>query len=224
MDTIHFCIVNAAWLSNQALDKTIGCFSRSERKHYSKLAEARQREFAISRLLLRLALSQQHPVPFTDWNLEERNNDTPIILNESWNGYISITHSPHFIACALSTQPVGIDIEEHRAIDNLEKMSARVFTNEQQKRLQKSDKEHRAKLFLQYWTYKEALFKACSSAGSPIQFMRNTSAVDTGFHTGSIATKRLFAALATKQSFDNFTVHFWKSPQQRREITLHPNA
>lgn len=58
----------------------------------------------------------------------------------------SISHSGNFVACALAEQPVGLDIQQHRAVSH---------------RLQGTlDSEEREQFhFFQVWTLRESLFK-----------------------------------------------------------------
>ncbi|MFT5258448.1 MAG: phosphopantetheinyl transferase [Saprospiraceae bacterium] len=222
MNAIHFCRTHSAWREKESIAESEQQFSSSETKRYLTLSNPRQTEFAISRLLLRAALSHRADFDLSSWPLEERLNNTPLVQNANWGGAISITHSKNYLACAISDEAVGIDIEEPREITQLTKMAARVFTLEQQDEVLTADDSNSQ--FLQLWTAKEALFKAHSSAGTPIQFMSSTPLAELGFHTTNLLNKRLFGSLASKHPFDQFAVYFWRSPHQVRQIFIRPSA
>ncbi len=55
---------------------------------------------------------------------------------------------------------IGIDVENLRAIPNLEELAARFFSANEQESLRVADPSALTKLFLQYWVRKEAYLKA----------------------------------------------------------------
>ncbi len=220
MDSIHFSRKSPRWNSPEHTKRLLAVFSESERARYDRLSTERQAEYLQSRCLLRYALSKQHGLPFDHWNLVERPNHSPALDNQGINLYISLSHSKQFLACALSKTPVGIDIDEPRPIPNLSKIAKRVFTPSQQAELAEAKEQDREALFLRCWSQKEAIFKACTGAETPIQFMSQQSAVGTGFASAHTSTKKVYGAIASQQDANVFTVIFWNSPAQCRQVAL----
>ena len=68
--------------------------------------------------------------------------------------YFSISHSGSFVACAIDSRPVGIDIEAYRNIPDT--LAKRICTEEELLFIfEKSDKINYKKFF-SVWTAKEA--------------------------------------------------------------------
>ncbi|MBQ6204635.1 MAG: 4'-phosphopantetheinyl transferase superfamily protein [Prevotella sp.] len=72
--------------------------------------------------------------------------------------HFSLSHSGHYVACALSSAEVGIDIQ-HRVKVN-EGVVRRVCSEEEIDWLDALDKDDRGAGFLRLWTLKESWFKA----------------------------------------------------------------
>lgn len=99
--------------------------------------------------------------------LEKRGTDsTALILEKDESGkpyfkngdlQFSISHSGETAVCALSVEPVGIDIEELREIRNAEELASRFLSKSEKYFVtQSADK---AEAFLEVWTKKEAYLK-----------------------------------------------------------------
>lgn len=80
---------------------------------------------------------------------------------ENINIYFNISHSGDMVACALSNNPIGIDIEKIREIDD--KLIHFVCTDEELEYVC-SDIELKTQRFFEIWTAKEAYFK-CYGTG-----------------------------------------------------------
>ena len=67
--------------------------------------------------------------------------------------HISLSHDRGFFMVAISSHPVGVDIQEERPSSHL-KYNGKCWTEEERKLLSKNDIEN-----FKYWTRKEALYK-----------------------------------------------------------------
>ncbi len=67
----------------------------------------------------------------------------------------NLSHSGSYVACALSKDPVGVDIQQVRAYKD--KTARRIFTEAEYEQLQKS--ENKEKAFCLIWAEKEAYVK-----------------------------------------------------------------
>ena len=81
--------------------------SLTDKKH-----PRRRREFLLSRVLIRYALSARYECEPGYWHFQEKSGQAPKITNLPEPSKLSLTHSGNLIACALSKHPVGIDLEQ----------------------------------------------------------------------------------------------------------------
>ncbi len=103
----------------------------------------------------------EHKKPF----LETTDGKRPIEFN--------ISHCKKYIAIALSENPVGIDIEGHREMNDMRGVSDIVYT-EEEKAFVFENLELQTSRFFQLWTSKEAILKADGSG-----FMRDPKELET---------------------------------------------
>lgn len=68
----------------------------------------------------------------------------------------NLSHSGDFVACAVSSCPVGVDIEKEK--ENIHPGVSRFFSDKEQKRLEES--KDPAGCFFDYWVLKESYMKA----------------------------------------------------------------
>jgi len=88
-------------------------------------------------------------------NLQFSKNEygKPFLVNNS-HVHFNISHSGNYVACALSNEPVGIDIEIIRPIDT--RIAERFFTIDEVAYIMKSQQTIR---FFEIWTKKESRIK-----------------------------------------------------------------
>ena len=134
-----------AWLSHSELSR-LGQIKTNSRKHI----------YLASRQLIRQALSQHFDQPIQYWQLAERANLPPEIINLPSEMKISLSHSNDWVMLALADVSVGVDIEKKQQRDWLNTaklfMSAEEFYDFQQ--------HSNPNKFYTSWTMKEAYFKA----------------------------------------------------------------
>ncbi|SFJ92249.1 4'-phosphopantetheinyl transferase [Marinobacter persicus] len=133
-----------------------GWLTQTEHQRLASLAGPRVREFLASRWLIRQALSavcggqhrpeQCRPVP-----------GRPVASQMPAGWHLSISHSQGLAACALSRQPLGVDLEPLQRRPGWQKVTRRWFSETEQAWLLERDDPQ---TFLQAWTFKEAWLKA----------------------------------------------------------------
>ncbi len=144
----------------------LAALSQDELERFHRSSNKRQREFLLSRLLLRFIM--QHYISSTPFNLEvkERTDLPPYIPTAQAHGiHFNISHSHELIGIA-STQTrkhnyqLGFDLEYIKPIKDFVKNS--FFCNKQQqlKLEQTTDPIEKTALYYRYWTQKEACLKA----------------------------------------------------------------
>lgn len=122
---------------------------------------------------------------------------TPAALQTAANGSVhyadadvrlSLSHSGTQLAVALSSGPVGVDIEWSRP-RNLVQRPAEVFTANEAARMQALSDSQRQDAFYILWTLKEA---ACKAAGLSLWECLRSTCFDTG--NGTFSTQSPFPA------------------------------
>ena len=119
----------------------------------------KRQEYLLSRMLMRHALSQHFLRPEKDWLFIERKNLPPIINNLPSNIYVSLSHSDGFICFALSSSPIGVDVENGKENRNFKALAKSFMTNEELHYLEKNT-ENLSNIFYRTWCAKEAYYKA----------------------------------------------------------------
>jgi 4'-phosphopantetheinyl transferase len=87
--------------------------SPSEQARLQRLKiESRRGQYLSGHWLARCLIAEQLGGQPQDWSLEERPNLPPAVIGHEQSTFLSLSHSGDWIACALSDQPIGIDIEQ----------------------------------------------------------------------------------------------------------------
>ncbi len=109
---------------------------------------------------------------------------------------LSLSHSGDWLACAIATVPVGIDIELPRRRRNLDALARFAFSPDEVERLQRLPEAERSAGFHLLWTLKEARGKRTGEGLLPEQSRRITAqssdaadadAMSWAFHDGTLA-------------------------------------
>jgi len=121
----------------------------------------KKREFLISRALMRHALSQQFVIPENEWEFIDKPNYPPIVNNLPKDTYLSLSHSNGLICFAISSSPVGIDLENLLTMRDYEALGE-VVMNDEELKIITLNKNEQANNFYRLWCAKEAYYKAIS--------------------------------------------------------------
>jgi 4'-phosphopantetheinyl transferase len=149
-----------------------------ERNHLARLRHHEDRRsylaaHAGARLILGHAVGR---LP-NDLQFEASTNGKPVLLGHPQEFDFSLSHARGAVAVAVAPMPIGVDVEPLREVDHLDSMIALVLAAEEQAVLRKASKASRSRMFLRYWTLKEALLKA---AGLGFAVSPNEVIVDAG--------------------------------------------
>jgi 4'-phosphopantetheinyl transferase len=165
-----------------------------------------QRYLASHRALHAVLATQGHRPKAEDWDIGP-------------HGQPLLRHGPRFnlsrrggwVAIVLGTnaRSVGIDVENHRAIDGAEALAQQHFTLQERAELAAASAQDQSRVFLRGWTRKEAVVKALGSGLSiaPVTYQtglapataRTTVATPQGLmvvETQTIADGEIIVALA----------------------------
>lgn len=146
----------------QARDLFCECLDAEQRAELKTITAANvQRQYLVSRVLVRAALKWWAGQAAEMWRLAAEANGRPYIVvppGALVAPVVSISHSGNTVLCALASHgPVGVDVECVRTRD-IDGLAREVLTDEERAQLARSTEPHR--LFYRFWTLKEACVKA----------------------------------------------------------------
>jgi len=157
---IWLCHVNN---TSKALETNIKPLLSSSEK--ARLAATKnnnkKREFLISRSVMRHALSQKFELGESEWEFISKPNQPPIVTNLPQNTYLSLSHSNGLICFAISSSPIGLDIEDTLKKRNFSALSNLLMDSEEL-RFFTDIRDKESENFYRIWCAKEAYYKAIS--------------------------------------------------------------
>lgn len=113
-----------------------------------------RRRMAFGEELLRKLISEEYGVDESDILITNLPSGKPVAEVKGNEVFVSLTHSGNFVACALSNNPVGIDLEVKR---DFNPRVLKALCDAEREFVAKSKDE--AIAFLKIWTAKEAYLK-----------------------------------------------------------------
>jgi 4'-phosphopantetheinyl transferase len=108
-------------------------------------------------LLARYSVGQYLGTPFQEINLVFGEKGKPHISNLK-NVHFNISHSGHYVVCAVANQEIGIDVERIRKVNI--RIAERFFSETEIRDLVKLGETERMQYFITLWTIKESYLKA----------------------------------------------------------------
>lgn len=145
------------------LPGTLDWLTPQERARYDAMRSLRRREqFLVGHWLLRTLATEFSASPPEDWSffLDERGR--PALRSRNRDGsalHASVSHSGDWVACAVSEQPIGIDIECDSRPRDLDRLAGEVFPAEQWRPFAELPEAERRLGFYEQWTLREAIGK-----------------------------------------------------------------
>ncbi len=134
-------------------------------------SKSKQREYLLSRALMRHALQQHFPSEKSSFQFIEQPHSTPVINNLPSNNFISLSHSKGMICFALADSPVGVDLEMKRQRNFAE--MAKIFMSKKELTVFLNSTNDLEDEFYMIWSAKEAYYKA-----QPSQIQMNLNFTD----------------------------------------------
>ena len=153
---------NINTIPREALEKVYEHLSPSRKEHIDRLRlEPDKRRSLAAQWLLQQLLEDACGI--TDSVLHRDSSCQPYLTG--CDLHVSIAHSGQMVACAVSHQPVGIDVEQIRPMDL--KICRHVCVPEEDAYIgygqQPSQDPGMLRRFFEIWTAKEAYFKKCGT-------------------------------------------------------------
>lgn len=145
------------------LNNAVAFLSVSEKERLSNMISIkRQREFIVGHYLLRRLLCLRFNRPIEQIKIQAMQSGALMPLDESL-GYVSLSHSFDFVAIALSSGPVGLDMEKMRSKNNFNEILEQIDAVKPAGELMKQGCSLQESFF-KLWTKREALYKLNSLA------------------------------------------------------------
>jgi 4'-phosphopantetheinyl transferase len=139
-----------AWLSPDEID-------RAERFRFPR----HRRAFVLGRAALRALLASYLGVEPAGVHFAYGSQGKPALADAACALRFNASNSNDLAACAFTTGcEIGIDIEQHRPLHNLESIADRFFAPEEAADLRKLPEADKTSAFFHCWTRKEAYIKA----------------------------------------------------------------
>ncbi|KRR18065.1 hypothetical protein CQ14_41065 [Bradyrhizobium lablabi] len=117
----------------------------------------------------------------------------PVLVDAPAELDFSLSHARGAVAVAAAHMPIGVDIEPLRHISDMDAMSEIALAAEERRELAKAPATLRPRLFLRYWTLKEAILKA---AGVGFTIPPDTLIVDAGSSPSVLAVPAALGSTA----------------------------
>ncbi len=124
-----------------------------EKQILSCISEKAKREKYLVWKLLAIALKRSLGLQMEDCRFEKKENGQWVCDK----CYFSLSHSHDVLAVAISTFPVGVDVEYIKTHNW--KVAKKVFTQEELATFSLLTEEEKADFFVKKWTQKESVFK-----------------------------------------------------------------
>lgn len=122
-----------------------------------KLNNSSKLQTVAGELLARYSVGQYLGKPDLEIKLRFGEKGKPYVQNPE-NIHFNISHSGHYIVCAVARNEIGIDVERIRKV-NL-RIAERFFSSDEIRDLMEFDETRRMQYFITLWTIKESYLKA----------------------------------------------------------------
>ncbi|MGK5056693.1 4'-phosphopantetheinyl transferase family protein [Janthinobacterium sp. LB2P49] len=155
------CLLDIRTIAVAQLHQYESWLGAAEAARYTRFVRPlRRRQFLLGRALLRAAMGEILAVAPESIVLEERPGQAPRLLAPAGGPYFSISHSGHWVACALSsTTRLGLDIELRDPQRDVLALARQAFGAAVAGELEKLPPEERQAVFYQRWSEAEARHK-----------------------------------------------------------------
>jgi 4'-phosphopantetheinyl transferase len=151
------------------LNQTLSPDEQTRRDRFRRSED--MRDFAAAHDLLRhLLTNYERIVEAHEWRFETSFFGKPLLSRSFHDGTaieFSLSHTLGFVACAVSSRRVGIDVERVKPHLDCDQLAERYFVRDEIRMLRRLAPDTRVERFFELWTLKESLLKAlgCGLSG-----------------------------------------------------------
>ncbi len=163
-------LVDGRSIAPAQLDEWSGWLGSGEAQRYQRFVRAeRRRQFVIGRALARTMLGQLLGAAPPSLLIEDRPGQAPVLSGLDPNTFFSISHSGHWIACAVSADTaLGLDIEQLDAGRDIAALATQSFDAACCAWLAARPDASRLRDFYQLWSTQEARIKLNAEPASSL--------------------------------------------------------
>lgn len=122
-----------------------------------------RRQYLVAHVLLRSALSSQHPASLSSWQFRRAPSGAPVVAAplEAMTLSFSLSHTRSLVVCAVSaTCNVGVDVEKIEEAVDVQQLALHVFSKGERDVWVREAQSRQAERFYCLWSLKEAILKA----------------------------------------------------------------
>jgi 4'-phosphopantetheinyl transferase len=183
--TVHLYSQNTEALSEDTFHDSMGILSEEERERCDRLRfKEDRRDFVAAHALLRRSLSAYLPRRLPEeWRFETGSRGKPALSRTSAAEEViefNLSHTRGFVACAISSVRVGLDVERIHPETKFIEIAEHFFHVQETSALKILSPHEGAVRFIELWTLKEALLKGLG-VGISEQLQRTLVAIkDSG--------------------------------------------
>lgn len=172
MDPVWVTLASVTHIHASTNDADLSWLGPEELCRYQTITASRRRiQFISGRRFARECLARQVGGQWDDYVLSAPQNAPPLVLKQpssvtQKNLHLSLSHSGDYLACAVATHPIGVDIEKTTAERDWAAMSSFVLNEDELASVKDlTASEYRAQFYAR-WTLKEAWIKQDSTTTS----------------------------------------------------------
>jgi 4'-phosphopantetheinyl transferase len=126
-------------------------------------AERDKRRFVVARATLRMVLARYAGIEPHRVRINVRPGGKPVLARNSVSGalHFNLSHSGELALCAVADREVGVDLEQVKQHDDMERVAQHFFSRVEARELGALSGIDRTHYFFRTWVRKEAYLKAC---------------------------------------------------------------
>ena len=167
----------AALPATATADAGLDWLGEAERRRWADLSPAARRRFAASRALLRTLLQSATGVAAAGWELSAQAGEAPRawprVAADALSLHVSLSHRLDWVAAAVATTPVGVDLDcERPARSDPQERAALMLAAAERPAWEALPAGAREPALLARWTAKEAWFKSRPTQDAAWDFRR----------------------------------------------------
>jgi 4'-phosphopantetheinyl transferase len=171
-------LASVAAICSALPDVSTGWLSESEQRRCEAMtAQRRRQQFLAGRWFLRQCLAQWHGGAASEYVLSAAEDGPPLLMAAPFDLnacplQVSLSHSADWVACAVASHPIGVDVEDTTRQRDTDALGAMIHGEQEAEAVPLLDAATRHRQFYARWTLKEAWIKQApdSPAMSAIPF------------------------------------------------------
>lgn len=146
-------------------DESVAWLSASEQRRCEAIsAQRRRQQFLAGRWFLRQSLAGWHGGVASDYVLSASEDGPPLLMGAPFDLsdrplHVSLSHSADWVACAVASHPMGVDVEDTTRQRDTDALGAMIHGQQEAEAVALLDAATRRRQFFARWSLKEAWIK-----------------------------------------------------------------